>query len=209
MVFLLSACSRSTPPTPPLPLPVNPLRVAELVAEMTRQGDEHPGHGNYHRARNALERELWTLVRALPKIEKGDELLLLCVENVYTRYDANYLNGYLWHWPYLNSRRAVALCERILADYPGSPARERAQWLRAFALRCPPAAPFPEAEADLDIYRDQCSWQPDPEGARAIYRQIAALGGRYAKAAAELADGDALELILPIGPLEPDPRRVE
>lgn len=201
----LTACPKPSPP-PPAPAPA---RIAELVVLMTRQGDEHPGHGSYHRSRNHLEQELWRLAQALRVIEKGDELLLLCVENVYTRYDQNYLNGYLWHWPYLNSRRAIALCDRILNDYPRSTVRERALWLKAFALRCPPTPPDPRAEEDLDVYRDQVTWAPDPEAARRIYREIAAMNGRHAKSAREHAERVDLVLPLPVGPLERDPRSVD
>jgi len=201
LCLALVACSK--PPPPPTGAPV---RIGELLVQMTRQADEHPGHGTYHRARNDLERELWGLLRVLPIVEKGDELLLLCVENVYTRYDANYLNGYLWHWPYLNSRRAIALCDRILKDWPRTQVRERTLWLKAFALVCPPTLPDPAAEKDLDVYRDQATWRPDPEAARALYREIAAMNGTHAKKARELADSSLPVLVLPMEPLQPDPR---
>ncbi len=173
---------------------------------MSKQGDDFPGHGEYHRARPELEREIWPLVRDLGVVEKGDEVLRLVVENVYTRYDSNFLNGTLFHWPYLCSERAIALCDKALRDYPKSDQGERLLWLKAFALRCPPVPPEDRSEQELDTYRSQAAWACEEERARAIYREIAKIGRSHAKRAKELAEEVSLSLILPVSPLQPDPR---
>jgi hypothetical protein len=196
----LAACSKPPPPRPP-----SPARIAELTAIMARQQDEQQGHGRYHRPKNNHEQELWKLASALGVVEKGDELLLLVVQNVYTRYDANFWNGYIWHYPYLNSRRAIALVDKILKDYPQTAARERALWLKAFALRCPPAPAMHEAETEFDVYRDQATWAPDGEAARKVLQEVAAMNGPFATKAKALAESvDLATLILPIDPDDPD-----
>jgi hypothetical protein len=50
---------------------------------------------------------------------------------------------------------------------------------------------------------------PDLESARAIYRELAAGKSAIARAARRLADQDTLGLVLPVTPMEPDPRAVE
>ncbi len=196
----LAACSKPAPPRTPAPI-----RVAELVTRMTGPNESPQGHGPYHRASNSLEQELWSLVSKLPVVEKGDELLLLVVQNVYTRYDANFWNGYIWHYPYLNSRRAIALVDKLMKDYPATAVRERALWLKAFALRCPPAPPMHEAETEFDVYRDQATWAPDGEAARKVLQDVAAMNGTHAKRAKELAESvDLATLILPVDADPPD-----
>ena len=169
---------------------------------MTQEGR----HGPYHRADNALQVELWNRLKLLPPDPSSEPLLLEAAETVYTRYDENYAHGVLWHWPYLSSRRAIVLCDR-LAGSKDPEIRERALWIKAFALRCPPTEAWPDAERDLETYAEQTRWKPDYEASRQLYRRIASEFPTTSrgKAAARLAAGE-LSFMLPKGPKEPDPR---
>jgi len=166
------------------------------------------GHGLLHRANNALQREFWKSLQGLPPGPETDALLLDAAENVYTRYDVNYYNGMLWHWPYLSSRRAIELCDRILKSTREPELRERALWIKAFALRCPPVDPWEVAEADLETYAEQRRWTPDYEASRKVYQALAAEspGSPRGVAAAKLALQPELSIMLPTGPRERDPR---
>lgn len=165
-------------------------------------------HGPYHPADNVLQNDLWTRLKGLPPGPGVDRILLEAAERVYTRYDENYYHGILWHWPYLSSRRAIELCDRVLKSATDPEIRERALWLKAFALRCPPMEPWEDAERDQETYAEQRRWKPDFDAAREIYRSLAARfpTGRYAAAAARLAAQSDISVVLPKGPKERDPR---
>lgn len=199
---LLAAASCSSPSAPADFTPIYDL-LHRLQETVTVQG-----HGAYHPANNALQKDLWTRLQGLRTGPGLDRLLLDAAERVYTRYDENYYNGILWHWPYLCSRRAVELCDRALRETSTPATRERALWLKAFALRCPPTEPSDQAERDLETYAEQRKWRPDYEAAREIYRTIASEfpNGSFAAAARRLADQADLSIVLPKDPRERDPR---
>jgi hypothetical protein len=199
---LLTAASCSSPSAPPDYTPQYDL------IERLQQTVDDKGHGPYHPANNSLQRELWSRLQGLPSGPGLDRLLLEAVENVYTRYDMNYFHGILWHWPYLCSRRAIELCDRALRETKDPQIRERALWLKAFALRCPPTEPWDEAEKDLETYAEQRRWSPNFNAAREMYRTIASEfpTGSHAAAAARLAAQADLSVVLPKGPRERDPR---
>ncbi|HZN63347.1 MAG TPA: hypothetical protein VFC90_13155 [Planctomycetota bacterium] len=169
---------------------------------------EEGRHGPHHRADNTLQRELWKSLQDLPATPSTERLILEAAECVYTRYDANYWNGMLWHWPYLCSTRAIRLCDRLVASTRDPEIRERALWIKAFALRCPPVAPWDRAESDLDTYKEQLAWTPDYEASREVYRTIAREfpSSPRGKASERLVKQADLSLALPIGPRERDPR---
>jgi len=199
---LLAAASCSSPPAPPDYTPIYEL-LERLQETVTVQG-----HGAYHPANNALQRDLWTRLQGLRAGPGLDRLLVEAAEKVYTRYDENYYNGLLWHWPYLCSRRAIELCDRALRETSTPAIRERALWLKAFALRCPPTEPSDQAEKDLETYSEQRKWRPDFDAARAIYRTIASEfpDTPFGAAARRLADQPDLSVVLPKDPRERDPR---
>jgi hypothetical protein len=161
-------------------------------------------HGEFHKIKVDEEREFWKIVSALPVADGGDHLLAAAIDRVYTRYDANFYHGPMWHWPYLNSRRTVQVANKLLKEYPRSALTELTLWLEAFALRCPPLEQVP----DFDNSREQKEWKPDAEAARTIYREITERfpKGRYAAASRAVADVAVLTIDLPASPMEPDPR---
>lgn len=199
-VMFLAACSPSTPTGSTEQAAVRDL--LDRAQVMTQEGR----HGPYHKADNALQTELWSRLKSLPPGPSSETLILEAAECVYTRYDENYAHGVLWHWPYLSSRRAIELCDR-LASSADAEIRERALWIKAFALRCPPTEPWGDAERDQETYAEQVKWKPDYEAAREIYRKIAKEFPSTArgKAAARLAQRE-LSFMLPKGPKERDPR---
>lgn len=184
------------------------LRVAELLKLLVEPNVEEGQHGPYHRADDAKQRELWGLVSALPVLPGGDDLLLRAIDSVYTRYDANYWTGPLFHWPYLCSERAVRLADKLLAEYPASPLADRTLYLKAYALRLPAAEEWHEAEEDLETYRLQRAWKPDFDAARATYRELLRRfpNGRHARVAKVFAEQPELGVTLPDGPGEDDPK---
>ncbi|HEY3491975.1 MAG TPA: hypothetical protein VGK43_03425, partial [Solirubrobacterales bacterium] len=157
-LFLLASCARPSAPD-------DTARVRDLLARLQRLSTEGR-HGPHHRGNNSLQRELWA---ALKELRPGNDALVLeAAECVYTRYDENYYNGVLWHWPYLSSSRAIELCDRIL-ESPDPEIRERALWIKAFALRCSPTEAWEEAERDLETYAEQVKWKPDYAASREVY----------------------------------------
>lgn len=201
-LVLVAACSRSA--TSP---PVDLSSLQDLLDRLQLVSGEGV-HGPFHKADNALQKDLWTRLRNLAPGPGVDRILLEAAGKVYTRYDENYFHGTLWHWPYLSSRRAIELCDRVLKSASDPELGQRALWLKAFALRCPAMEPWADAERDLETYSEQRQWKPDFDAARATYRTLAAQfpGGRYAAAAGKLADQSDLTLVLPKGPKERDPR---
>jgi hypothetical protein len=199
--FFVAGCARPAGPSGDQP----PVR--ELLDRLQSKSTDG-GHGPYHRANNALQRDLWNRLAALGPGPESASLLLEAAECVYSRYDENYYNGLLWHWPYLSSRRAIELCDRILPSTPDAETRERALWIKAFALRCPATEPWADAERDLETYAEQVRWKPDFNAAREIYKSIALEfpSTPRGKASAKLAGQEDLSLILPKGPKERDPR---
>jgi hypothetical protein len=200
---LFAGCSRADPP----PSGIGETTIRELLFQLNRMTEEG-GHGLHHRANNDLQRRLWPQLLALPARPESDALLLDAAERVYTRYDENYFHGVLWHWPYLSSKKAIDLCDRILASTKDPDTRERALWIKAFALRCPPVEPWEQAESDLETYAEQKQWKPDLDASREVYRTIAREFPTTprGKAAARLVERPDLSLVLPKGPREKDPR---
>lgn len=204
-IVLVASCS---PPAPPPPGPPDLTTARDLIRRLQDPNTEMGGHGRFHKADNALQNELWALLERLPPGPGVDEILIEAVEKVWTRYDANYLQGAIFHWPYLDSARAIALCDRLVTRHPKSPHRAHALWLKAFALRAPAMEPWPQMEMELGTYGRQAKWRPDPEAARAVYKALAQEfpGTRLGIAAEGLADASDLGLTLPKGPKERDPR---
>lgn len=204
-ILASAGCSEPASPPPSASPTVAPIRdLLERLNQMTEEG----GHGPHHRADNNLQRELWKRLSEFPAGTETDALLLDAAERVYTRYDLNYFHGILWHWPYLCSRKAIELCDRLLKSTRDPETRERALWIKAFALRCPSLDPWEEAERDLETYAEQVRWKPDFDASREVYRGIAkdypdTSRGQAARRAVNQSD---LSLTLPKGPREKDPR---
>ena len=199
-LLCIAACSNPAPPPSYAP-------VEDLIAQLQRLTGEGV-HGPHHPANNAAQKDLWSRLQALPTGPGVDRILLDAAEKVYTRYDANYYHGILWHWPYLCSRRAIELCDRALQATQDPEIRRRALWLKAFALRCPPMEPWDQAQKDLETYAEQMKWSPEFEAARKIYKILAAdfPGTPHGDSAARLAAQEDLSVTLPKGPKERDPR---
>ena len=196
-LLLLAGCARPSAPD-------DTARVRDLLARLQRFSTGGR-HGSHHRGNNSLQRELWS---ALKELRPGNDALVLeAAECVYTRYDENYYIGIRWHWPYLSSPRAIELCDRLAAASDPE-IRERALWIKAFALRCPPMEPWTEAEQEMETYAEQVKWKPDYEASREVYRRIAREFPQTdrGRAAARLASKPELSFLLPKGPKEPDPR---
>ena len=201
-IVAAAGCSRpATPPESEAP------RVRSLIARM-QETTSGGNHGAYHRINHALHVELWNRLKDLPPGAESEAVLLEAAECVYTRYDENYYNGILFHWPYLSSRRAIEVCDRLIASTKDAEIRERALWIKAFALRCPATEPMERAQADFETYAEQVKWKTDYEAARAVYRTIAKEfpDTPRGKASARLAAQSDISFLLPRGPKEPDPR---
>ena len=196
-----SACSQPDPPS-------TPTSRVRIVLDQLQQFSQEGGHGPHHRANNDLQRELWKGLQDLAPGPETERLLLEAAECVYSRYDANYYHGILWHWPYLSSRRAIEVCDRLIQSTKDPEMRERALWIKAFALRCPPVEEWAVAEEDLETYAEQRRWKPDYDASRAVYKTIASEFPKTPRGveAARLVRNEDLSFMLPKGPKEPDPR---
>lgn len=202
VVLLAAGCAKPPPPQSHVDRP----RFLELIATMKVQVEEDGPHGPLHRINAEAEREFWDLVSKLPVHDGGDELLLRALDEVYTRYEDNYWNGYLFHYPYLCSRKAVELADKLTREYPTSPRLERALWLKAFALRVMPPDPYERAEADFPFFAEQVRHRPDPDAARKVLEDLANRNGTYAARAKALLASDNLRLTLDVSAKGRDPR---
>ncbi len=206
LLLLLAACDVRPAPARPAE-GLDPVR--SMIARLQEFDAEQPGHGRFHRIDNALQNRLWDALAALPPGPGVDEVLLEAVDRVWTRYDANYLQGVVFHWPYLDSSRAIALCDRLLEQHPRSPHAEQALWLKAFAQRAPALEPWPDLEMSSGCYGRQVKWKPDLDGARETLARLVAdfPGSPRGRAARSLLEGGVFPVPLPKGPREPDPRK--
>ncbi|HLG41859.1 MAG TPA: hypothetical protein VI643_00740 [Planctomycetota bacterium] len=178
----------------------------EMIHQLTVQDAEYPSHGSYHRIKPEVERDLWKMVSELPARDRGDETLLQAVENVYTKHHSNFCNGYIFHYPYLVSRKAIALVEKLEREYPDSPLLARALLLKAFATRVKPP---PEGHERNESFDEQLTWRPDAAKAREIYKRILDRhpNGPEAKAAKAALEEEPFEIDLPFG-ADDDPRKL-
>jgi hypothetical protein len=198
LLLLLGALGRRVPP--------RPAGFPELIRLLTVQDADYPAHGPYHAIKAEVERDLWRFVSKLSVQEGGDRILLTAVEQVYTKYHSNFLAGYIFHYPYLNSRKAIALVDKLEDEYPDSPLLARALLLKAFAYR---VRPPPEGHEIHESFSEQLTWRPDADKAREIYRTIVerwpdSAEARSARAALEEPE---LEIDLPFSH-DDDPRRL-
>lgn len=198
VLLLVGALGRRAPP--------KPSGFDELIRLLTVQDADYPGHGPYHAIKAEVERDLWKFVSNLPVREGGDRILLTAIEEIYTKYHVNYLAGYIFHYPYLNSRKAITLATKLETEYPRSLLLPRALLLKAFAFRVKPPA---EGQEIHESFLEQLTWTPDAAQARRIYQEIIerwpdSIEAQAAKAALEEPE---LEIDLPFG-YDDDPRRL-
>lgn len=147
-------------------------RHAELLTLLT----EKKGgglHGAYHEAREDLERELWDLLGKLPRHPAAARLLLASIDGVYLKFHANGYQGWTWHHPYFDCRKALALAERLLKEHPGS--GEEALWTK---LHCHRLRGLEPDEADgaypSASVKAQSAWKADPAKAREAATELLA-----------------------------------
>jgi hypothetical protein len=204
LLAVLCGCSKGPQPDP---VRTRIARIEQLLDVLNRQ-DGEGNHGPYHKIDAAAEKEFWPLVSELPVVAGGDWVLLRAMDEVYTRYDDNYWNGYLFHYPYLSSRKTVALADKLLKDYPDSPHAERALWLKAFALRILPPEGDEGYERDMPVFAEQVKHRPDAKAARATLEDLVRRfpEGRHAKAAKAWLSKEDLSLRLLDWPKSGDPR---
>lgn len=175
-----------------------------LIDQLTAADGERATHGRFHVIKPDVEQQLWDRVSTLPVHAGGDAKILRAIEEVYTRPHQNYYHGYIWHYPYLNSRKTIRLVDKLLAEYPNSPLVPRALWLKAFALRVNPPS---ESDETCPSMGDQPTWRPDLVMARQTLEALVRTGDpAYAEKARRLLETDLRPIDLPTGPLEPDPR---
>jgi hypothetical protein len=185
-------------------------KLVRQLDDLTKPNTGEGHHGPYHRAKDDVQERFWTAISILPAgTPEGDHLLFHGIDRVYTRYERNYWTGHHFHWPYLCSERAIRLCDKLLAEYPGSLLTERTLYLKAYALRLPSVEPDEDAEKDRTTYRLQLTWTPDYEKARAVYRDLLARfpNGRHARIAKVFAEQKELAIALPGDPDQPDPKQ--
>jgi hypothetical protein len=197
----------SKPPAPPPPPPASDVaaKVSELVAKLTVQDRSEGIEGASHKIKADVERELWSIVSALPVASGNDRVLMSAIDEVYTKYHKNYYNGYIFHYPYLDSVKAITLCDKLLREYPMASTAPQALWLKAFALRVNPPPPDHEVHESFDA---QTRWRPRPEEARQVYRELVSRFPRhpYAEEARKRIEKPDLLLTLPTWFEEEDPR---
>lgn len=182
--------------------PISGEQIRAWIQDLSSNNAEHPSCGPFHEIRPETERRLWSALQNLSG-PGTDELLFLALEKVYAGYRRNYLHGYIFHYPYLNSRKAIATADRILAEFPNSPHAPRALWLKAFALRVKPpdsAMGIPETAGD------QAQWTERLEEARETYAELARRfpDSPFGVAARERLLRPILPIRLPVGPLPED-----
>lgn len=185
-------------------------KLVRMLDELTKPNTEEGHHGPYHRAKDDVQERFWAAISTLPAgIPEGDHLLFHGIDRVYTRYERNFWTGHHFHWPYLCSERAIRLCDKLLAEHPGSLLAERTLYLKAYALRLPAVEPDEDAEKDRTTYRLQLKWTPDYEKSRSVYRELLARfpSGRHVRIARVFAEQKELAITLPIDPDQPDPKQ--
>jgi len=175
---------------------------------LTVQNGEGP-HGPYHRVNAAAEGEFWDRIRYLPPLPGGDDLLASALELVYTRYDDNFWNGFLYHYPYLDSRKAAEIADKLLREYPQSTLTERTLWLKAFVFRVIPPEPDARLEADYPTFAEQVRHRPDSGAAQDVLRLLVQRfpEGRHACAAGFWLAQEDIRLKLLVWPKAGDPRQ--
>jgi hypothetical protein len=185
-------------------------RIPELVKKLTvlDSTPEQSVEGPHHRIKADVERELWRIASQLPVAKGNEDLLMLALDEVYTKYFPTYQNGYIFHYPYLDSVKAITLCDKMVREYPEASCLPQALWLKAFALRVKP----PGAEHQVhESFEAQLRWKPKPEDARKVYEDIVKRfpGHPYAQLAKELIKRSDSELLidLPTWYEKDDPRR--
>lgn len=196
----------SKPPEPQAP-PAGDVsaKVSELIEKLTVQDRTEGVEGASHKIKADAERELWDIVSRLPVVKGNDRILMSAIDEVYTKYHKNYYNGYIFHYPYLDSVKAITLCDKLLREYPLSGVAPQALWLKAFALRVHP----PPADHEIhESFEAQTKWIPRPEEARRVYRELVSRFPRhpYAEEARKRIDQPDLLITLPTWFEEEDPR---
>jgi hypothetical protein len=212
LALLLVSCKPQppAPASPPKPPEEQKLRIEKMIQQLTAldMREDDVGHGPCHKIKPDIERELWPIVSTLPVVEGGDRILIRALEEVYAGHLPNYWHGYIFHYPYLNSKKAIALAGKLVREYPDSDRAPLALWLKAFAYRV--RAPDERQEMS-DSYGDQPQWIPDPDKAMSVYRDLAVRYPQslFADKARAKMSRPVLVIELPVGPLPEgeDPRQ--
>ncbi len=145
-------------------------RIPDLIAKLTAlDSDAEHAEGPYHKIKPDVERELWNIVSNLPVAAGYDRLLFSAIDEVYTKYFPTYQNGYIFHYPYLDSVKAVTLCDKILKEYPGFSKIPDVLVLKGFALRVKPP---PSGHETHESFAAQIRWTPRPDDARQAYELL-------------------------------------
>lgn len=189
------------------PAPAMIQEIPALIEDLVQPNTERNIHGSFHAVRRETEEKLWRIVRNLPVAPGGDAHLIRALDDVYTKYHEVYYVGWDFHYPYLDSAKAVELAEKLEKEYPSSPKLPRALLLRAFAYRVLPPRDDQGAEVCPEA---QLRWKADPHKARTILQDLIARfpdseEAGIARRALERAEEDGLEISLPIDYAE-DPR---
>ena len=157
---------------------------AELVRLLNSKGGQGL-HGGFHELQEDREKELWGLLEKLPRCPGTARLILTSIDQVYLKFHANGYHGWLWHHPYFDCAKAVALCERLIRDYPAF--LEEALWtkLYCYRLRGLDAAARPPYETAAA--KAQLAWKADAAKARAAAKELVEKfpKGAYARRAAD------------------------
>ncbi len=161
----------------------------DLLKRLTSK-DAEGMHGVFHRVDDEAQKQLWALLKEVPAYRGGARLLLAAIDRVYLAYHENGYHGWIWHRPYFDCAKAVALAERLEKEHPSQ--AEEALWTRLYCYRM---RALPKGRASGYKYSGelaQIEWKADAAKVRAIGEEMLKRfpEGKYAKRVAELLKRD-------------------
>jgi len=172
-------------------------RHGELIGLLNNRDGEGALHGSFHQLREDLEKELWGLLEKLPRLPVAGRMILTAIDEVYLKVHNNGYHGWLWHHPYFDCAKAVALSDRLIRDHPGFV--EEALWTKLYCFRLRGLEESERPPYDTAAAKAQLLWKPDAARARAAAKELAEKfpKGPYAARAAEGLKASDDALILP------------
>jgi hypothetical protein len=140
---------------------------AGLMKRLSRDNDRGGPHGAAHRVNDALEHELWALLKRFANYPGSGRMILAAVDEIYLGYRSNGNWGWWWHWPYLNCFKAMLLAERLEVSHPAL--AEEALWTRIYCHRVNGLRGTKNGESlESEAMESQYFWTADPIKVKAL-----------------------------------------